>query len=210
MHTTANYCDLCTIVRTRLMLNNEVLHKHVLKRLTEFGGGARRFEQSVGLKKWALRGILDPDRKQSPSLQKAEEICEAIGLDFYIDPPRAASIVKAAMFSQTETLPNHGLAKGGMTGWFNDRDDGELPAPDGLSDPDAFYVRAQGYSMDPEGITSGAFCLVSPGREVQIGDRAYIENEQDKVSIKRLTGENDVNYFLRGWQAPLKGKTDLL
>jgi len=62
------------------MLDDDVLRELITKRLEAFGGGARRFEQSVGLKQGALRGILHPTRRQSPSLQKTREICDALGL----------------------------------------------------------------------------------------------------------------------------------
>ena len=40
------------------------------------------------MRPWSLRGILDPARKQSPSVDRAAEICRAVGLEFYIGPPR--------------------------------------------------------------------------------------------------------------------------
>ena len=50
--------------------------------------GARRFEDRLGLKRWTLRGFLDPERKQSPSIDRAQEICRAMGLDLYVAPRR--------------------------------------------------------------------------------------------------------------------------
>ena len=49
--------------------------------------GLRTFESQVGLKPWSLRGIAGR-RKQAPSVDKAEEICRALGLEFYIGEPR--------------------------------------------------------------------------------------------------------------------------
>ncbi len=50
--------------------------------------GARRFEQAHGLRPWSLRGLLDPDRKQVPSVDRAAEICEALGLELAIHGPQ--------------------------------------------------------------------------------------------------------------------------
>ena len=46
---------------------------------------------SQSLPRWALRGILDLSRRQSPSMDKAAEICEALGLELYVGPPRSTS-----------------------------------------------------------------------------------------------------------------------
>jgi len=35
-----------------------------------------------------LRGFIDPSREQIPSIDKAAKIAEAVGLEFYIGPPR--------------------------------------------------------------------------------------------------------------------------
>ncbi len=49
--------------------------------------GARRFERARGLKPWTLRGLMDPERRQIPSVDRAAEICEALGLELTIGPP---------------------------------------------------------------------------------------------------------------------------
>ena len=49
--------------------------------------GARRFARAHGLKPWALRGLMDPERRQNPSVDRAAEICEALGLELTIGPP---------------------------------------------------------------------------------------------------------------------------
>ena len=51
------------------------------------GAGARTLEAKLGLKPWSLRGILDRRRPQVPSVDRAFEICQALGLEFYIGPP---------------------------------------------------------------------------------------------------------------------------
>lgn len=48
--------------------------------------GARRFERARGLRPWTLRGLLDPKRKQAPSVDRAAEICGALGLELRIAP----------------------------------------------------------------------------------------------------------------------------
>ncbi|MDJ0629234.1 MAG: hypothetical protein QNJ44_13330 [Rhodobacter sp.] len=58
----------------------------VRQEIRRAGVGERRFEEQVGLKKWSLRGFLDPERQQAPSLDRAAEIAAALGLNLQIGP----------------------------------------------------------------------------------------------------------------------------
>ena len=77
---------LCYIVH---MLNatrpSEQIRRAVREALAAAGVGARRFESAHGLRPWALRGILDPTREQAPSVDRAAEICAALGLTLSIE-----------------------------------------------------------------------------------------------------------------------------
>ena len=64
------------------------------------GVGERKFEEHVGLKKWTLRGFLDPDRQQSPSLDRAAEIAAALGLHIQIG--RLEAVVVPGMAEPTD------------------------------------------------------------------------------------------------------------
>ncbi|MDE0381208.1 MAG: hypothetical protein OXI20_18415, partial [Rhodospirillales bacterium] len=71
---------------------SEQIRNAVREALAAAGVGARRFESAHGLRPWALRGILDPTREQAPSVDRAAEICAALGLTLSIGPaagPRA-------------------------------------------------------------------------------------------------------------------------
>ena len=72
--------------------------------------GARRFETVNGLKPWSLRGLLDNRRQQVPSVDRAAEICEALGLEFYIGPPREASLARNVIAAWED--PNSGQSAG--------------------------------------------------------------------------------------------------
>ena len=82
---------LCYIVH---MLNatrpSEQIRRAVREALAAAGVGARRFESAHGLRPWALRGILDPTREQAPSVDRAAEICAALGLTLSIEPAAAS------------------------------------------------------------------------------------------------------------------------
>ena len=65
---------------------SEQIRHAVREALAAAGVGARRFESAHGLRPWALRGILDPTREQAPSVDRAAEICAALGLTLSIEP----------------------------------------------------------------------------------------------------------------------------
>ncbi len=58
--------------------------------LRETGLSARKLEARAGLKRWSLRGILDSARPQVPSVDRAAEICYALGLEIRIGRSQAA------------------------------------------------------------------------------------------------------------------------
>ena len=157
---------------------------------------ARRHQLPISL----LRSFLDDN---SPKISTIEKIGRAA--NWRSITLQIADIGESAPYS-LKSIPNKGLARCGITGWYNKFESEDLPAPANLDDPDAFYVNAIGHSMMPEGINPGTFCLVSPAKPVEIGDRVWIEDIQDTVSIKRLLDIDDKSYHLRGWLPPDKGK----
>ena len=79
---------LCYIVHMNESTRpSEQIRRAVREALAVAGVGARRFEAAHGLRPWTLRGILDPTRQQAPSVDRAAEICAALGLTLSIGPP---------------------------------------------------------------------------------------------------------------------------
>ena len=74
------------------MLPSDRLRQAIRNALTESKLGVRRFEVQRGLRPWALRGLLDRSREQSPSVDKAEEICSALGLTLQIGGSHAEDV----------------------------------------------------------------------------------------------------------------------
>ncbi len=83
--------QLCYIVHmANATRPSEQIRHAVREALAAAGVGARRFESAHGLRPWALRGILDPTREQAPSVDRAAEICAALGLTLSIEPAAAS------------------------------------------------------------------------------------------------------------------------
>ena len=75
-----------------LMRPHQIIRRAVRDRLRQESIGARRFERQIGLRENALHGILDKKPKR-PNVDLAAEICEALGLEFYVGPPRERQVV---------------------------------------------------------------------------------------------------------------------
>lgn len=60
----------------------------VERRLEALGTNAFAAEQAAGLPQDAIRNIIRSVKKDGPSISRAKEICDAIGLEFYIGPKR--------------------------------------------------------------------------------------------------------------------------
>lgn len=74
----------------------------------------RNFESAKGLPPWALKGLLAKDWR-APSLDKAKQIADAIGLELYIGPPRDTAPTPSADPESFAHIPLHEalLAAGG-------------------------------------------------------------------------------------------------
>ncbi len=66
----------------------EIIRNAAREAMEKAGIGIRKFEERQGLQKWSLQGFLDRNRSQVPSVDRAAEICDALGLEFYVGPPR--------------------------------------------------------------------------------------------------------------------------
>ena len=135
-----------------------------------------------------------------------------LGLEFYIGPPRSDAGAEPPplpavppekqfkTFSPKIDLPVQGWAKCSIQGMLEGEEHHlEKPMPEGLDDGKAFYARAMGLSMRPEGIEIGDYCLVSPAASWNPGARVWFKDRQGRSAIKRLVKESGDSWILRGW-----------
>jgi len=173
---------------------SERLRALVREEMRRAGVGERKFEERVGLRKWTLRGFLDPDRQQSPSLDRAAEIAAALGLHIQIgrleaivepgmaDPPRDHDLGKPeALRAGFLPIPYHSASsKRGMgpvafsRAWLAD----VAPAPDHLA-----FVAVQQSLLAPA-VPVDALALVdSAARRGQGPDQwCFRENGVDVIA----------------------------
>mgnify|MGYP000486488657 CR=1 FL=1 len=136
-------------------------------------------------------------RGKAPSVTKMAKIAEAVGLEFYIGPARS---------ERSTSIPVRAFASCSTQGWGKaDPVADDRPAPSSTP-ADAFWVIAMGFSMRPEGIEGGNYCLVDPTHEAVAGDRVFIKEQgSGRTSIKRLVEIDGEWIVLRGWMPPIDG-----
>lgn len=142
------------------------------------GKGVLAFERDLGLKGSSLRAILDERLSQVPSIDKAERIAEALGLEFYIGPPRQQAGSDAPARAAIHSL------------------DEFTPRQMGLLDPlpgDAMFFVQPAFGI-PSRIRPRSYCLVEPEAPLLDGDLVYIEDHRGGVNIGVYKGSTD-----NGW-----------
>lgn len=158
------------------------LYRVVSERLKELETNAFAVEKAAGLPADAVRSILRGGKKSGTALNRAKDVCDALGLEFYIGPPRdiaGAPQPPAADPAELADIPlyNSGLAAGG--GVTNG--DGQIVdylafrrdwlRTIGVAPSNAVLARIKGESMQPT-IRSGDMVLIDTSK-VDIQSRGH-------------------------------------
>ena len=200
------------------MTARDTLAAAMREALSKRNASVRSVALAAGLPVRSVQSVLDG---HVPSVNRAKEICNALGLEFYVGPardrdpsrepapgvepppPAASTLPDLSVFSPEVEMSVRGWAKCSLVGYLEDEKEFiDHPAPVHLPDEHAFYAMALGPSMVPEGIDNGDYCLVSPAAPLQAGWRVWLKNRQQQVTIKRLVTVTETSYHLRGWQGP--------
>ena len=187
-------------------------HDTILGALESSGQSARRVSIDARGHESAVRSL-----KRGLDLRGStiEALCEALGLEFYVGPPRG-SMARAQesqiavpsdvglpdgehQFAATTQLPVREWVKGAAVGM---RVATRAPAPVGLSDPNAFYVRVKRYDMAADGIWFDRHCLVCPGVPPAVGQRIWLRSRRGTEVLRRLVGVDANEYGLGACRPP--------
>jgi SOS-response transcriptional repressor LexA len=169
----------------------------VLARLEELEENVNSFEAKNGWPQGYLRAVVRSDEKRTkPNIERAKEIAEALGLEFYIGPPRKALPVYTVALDGADYAPiprvDARLAAGG--GAINDQVE-ELGAlafrRDWLRDRDispdkACLLRVTGDSMAPT-LRDGDLVMIDERRKTIRNRHVYALVDIDGAArVKRL------------------------
>lgn len=182
----------------------KIFAEAVSAKLHELKENAFAVEKAAGLPVDAIRSVIrDDDKRAVPRINRAKEICDILGLEFYIGPPRdpaGALQPPAADPAELAHIPlyNAGLAAG--TGTANAEEEiidylafrKEWLRKIGVAPSNALMARVKGESMQP---------TISPGDIVLI--------DSSKIDIRsrgrtRKTSKPNVYAFVEAGEARVK------
>ena len=172
-----------------------VLLEELKARLKETGASHRGLEAQLGLGRNALKGMLDK-RPRTPSVDRAKEIAEALGLEFYIGPPRKDLPVYTVELDGADYAPiprvdarlaagagaiNDQVERAGALAfrrdWLRERD---------ISPSDACLLRVTGDSMAPT-LHDGDLVMIDERRATIRNRHFYAFVDTDGAArVKRL------------------------
>ena len=190
----------------------------VRRRLAERGQSRYRAAVNSGLPQDAIRSVLNG---HVPRLNRAEQICRALGLELYIGPSRDVQVEADSgepsrpltRFDPSVQLPVRVLSPPSPEAFLmkSEEQDQTRPAPVDLDDPQAFYALFHGYSMVPTGIGSADLCLVSPCAKLEPGQRIWLRDRKGREGLRWLIRLTATTYEVAAWDRPKpNGHQDLV
>jgi len=168
----------------------------VAERLQQLGKRAYAVEKEYNLPPDAIRNVLRGAKKAGTPLNRARQICDALGLDFYIGPPREDGRIYTTEIDGEEfaSIPRYDaqLAAGG--GAFNDEGEPtstlafrrDWLARSGISPTSAYILSVRGDSMRPT-LYDTDLVMIDVRRKQVRNRRIYAFVDRDgEARIKRL------------------------
>ena len=166
-------------------------------RLEELGRNAFAVEKAGGLPVDAIRSVIRDDEKRAvPRISRAKEICDLLGLEFYIGPPREITPAPEVDLdgSRFATVARHD-ASASAGGGFVNFDEAPIDhlafskmwlMQNGIQPGASVLINARGQSMEPSIYDGDLVMIDRRKREVRNG-RIYVYNDPaDGTRVKRL------------------------
>lgn len=181
--------------------------KIVAERLSDLGQNAYAIEKAYNLPPDAVRNVLRGAKKSGTPLNRAREICVALGLEFYIGPPRDTGPVEQVILDTDDyiAVPRLDVRLSAGPGAHNGPPD-ELDRIAFRRDwlkrlnvrpQDAVLVEISGDSMSP-GLRHGDIALVDRGRQIVRSGQVYALTDKDgSTRVKRVDIVPGEGYVLR-------------
>jgi hypothetical protein len=168
------------------------------------GLSQRGLERSLGLKKWSLRGILEPDDKwKRPSVDRAKQFAEALGLEFYIGPERAGASDQGFAEAAVKFTPKKAdaceLAPSQPSGWAMPQRSIGLVVPATDSVENVSYVHPLGGATCRPGIPADAYLLIDNERPPLIEEPVVIEDIEGRMAVRQLVGKSETRIDVAGF-----------
>ena len=169
-------------------------------------------------RKLSIRATGTPDtirnlrRGACPRADTLERLCHVMGLEVEIVPapvpPKhrgpVPALVGPTVFTGNREIPvhdwDHCSESSDEEGYVRrGEDSSRAPAPPGVADEQAFYVRMADNSMVPAEIRKDDYCLVSPLAAIEVDQRLWVETRTGREMIKWLLRLTPDGFDLGAW-----------
>lgn len=172
------------------------LRKAVEAGLARLGTNAFAFEREHGLPEDTVRSILNGTKKLGTTINKAQAVCAALGLELYIGPQRQSAIASKAEVdgSQFASVPRYNaqLSAGPGTNHDGDHSVGAIAfrrdwlAREGISPASAMVLPVKGDSMAPT-LCDGDLVMIDRKKVTPTGRKIYAMIGPDgEARVKRI------------------------
>ncbi|MFN3662344.1 helix-turn-helix transcriptional regulator [Yoonia sp.] len=165
-------------------------------------------EQAHGLKADTIRSVIrSDDRRATPNIDRAREICAALGLEFYIGPPRETEAIPHTMISGKDyaTVSYHDVSASAGPGEEVDPNAAvenyafrrEWLKRQGVAPQDAAMLRVRGDSMMPR-IADGDVLLINTKRRTPpVTPPSKTGKRRSSIYVVDVDGETRVKWVDR-------------
>lgn len=177
------------------------------RRLKALNTNAFSAEKRANLPPDAIRNVIRSEKRSGPTLGRAKEICDALGLEFYIGPPRdtgpsSVARIKGSDYAavprfEAELAAGDGVANGDQDviietlafrrDWLKRL---------GVSPANACLVKVRGDSMEPL-LHDCDMVLIDRGRRTVRSGQVYALLESGAARVKRLERPDEETLVLR-------------
>ena len=173
-----------------------MLAELIRERLAALSTNTFAAERDYGLAPDALRSVLRGSKKTGTGINRAQQICEALGLEFYIGPPRSTGPVETVVLGNEDFAPIPRLDARVSAG--PGAENGDVQVIEKLAfrrdwldrmgvDPaQAVLVQVSGDSMTP-GLHDGDLALIDRRRNKVRNGHVYALTDTDgSTRVKRI------------------------
>ncbi|MFA8441558.1 helix-turn-helix transcriptional regulator [Yoonia sp.] len=179
----------------------------VTQRLEALGKKPFAVETEAGLPADAIRNVIRSDKKNGPTLLKAKAICDALGLEFYIGPPRDLGDTPHTMIDGEDfaTIPYHDVAASAGPGAVADQHADiqsyafrrDWLQRQGVAPQNAEMLRVRGDSMAPRIVDGDTLLIDTAHKEPPIRPLSRPGQRRSSIYVVDVDGETRVKWVER-------------
>ncbi|MFG5381016.1 helix-turn-helix transcriptional regulator [Yoonia sp. R2-816] len=172
----------------------------VLERVEALKKGVQAIEIEAGLPPDAIRNVIRSSKKSGPTLTRAREICDALGLEFYIGPPRETGDIPHRVIQGNDyaTVPFYPIETSDELGAQGNSEKSDYAfsrswlTKQGVAPQNTAMLRVRGDSMAPKIVDGDVLLIDTARREPPIRPQTKAGKVRSGIYVVDVDGETRV------------------